>query len=483
MIKILLDTNLLIYREDHSVIDDKVLELTKILYDSNKYKIVVHPMTIEDISHIKDSNDREIFYSKVKVYETIERPPKATDDFNNLVGCSKLPNDLIDNNLLYAVYRDCVSYLITNDNKLKNKAQKVNICDRVLGIEDAIKLFKPLEEKEIRTPAFINYEYLYNVELDDEFFDSLKVDYKGFEIWYKKKSRAGNKAYITRYPNNKIGSFLMLKVEDENEDYSRFKEPFKKGLRLKVATFKVANTGNKIGESYIKIIVNEALKNKVDEIYVTVFEKQEALIKLFSEYGFIQKTTQMTEKADGSFEEELVLVKSMNNNTYPNFDWSNKNVFIVPIQQQYHEMLFPESETSTQLSFGDLQGINTYANTIKKAYICKAQTQQIKNGDILLFYASENKRSITTVGIVDNVFSNFATPEDLYAMAIKRTVYSLEEIKSNFASNSKLILFKYYRTLKEPITYNSLIENKLLKNVPMSIVRVDSNLTKKIINI
>ena len=133
-----------------------------------------------------------------------------------------------------------------------------------------------------------------------------------------------------------------------------------------------------------------------DEIYVTVFEKQEALIKLFSEYGFIQKTTQMTEKADGSFEEELVLVKSMNDNTYPNFDWSNKNTFIVPIQQQYHEMLFPESETSTQLSFGDLQGVNTYANTIKKAYICKAQTQQIKPGDILLFYASENKRSITT---------------------------------------------------------------------------------------
>ncbi len=33
MVKILLDTNLLIYREDHSVVNDKVLELTKILYD------------------------------------------------------------------------------------------------------------------------------------------------------------------------------------------------------------------------------------------------------------------------------------------------------------------------------------------------------------------------------------------------------------------------------------------------------------------
>ena len=68
-------------------------------------------------------------------------------------------------------------------------------------------------------------------------------------------------------------------------------------------------------------------------------------------------------------------------------------------------------------------------------------------------------------------------------MAIKRTVYSFEEIESNFASNSKLILFKYYRTLKKPITYNDLIKTKLLKSAPISIVRVDSNLAQKLINI
>ena len=483
MIKILLDTNLLIYRENHSVIDDKVLELTKILYDSNKYKIVIHPMTIEDINHIKDLNEREIFHSKIKIYETIKRPPKATNHFNNLVGCSKFPNDLIDNNLLYAVYRDCVTYLITNDKKLKNKAQKIGLSDRVFGIEDAIVKFKPLEEKEVRTPAFINYEYLYNIEIEDDFFDSLKADYKGFENWYKKKSREGSMAYITRYPDKKIGSFLMLKVENESEDYSEFKEPLKKGIHLKVATFKVANTGNKIGESYIKIMVEEALKNKVDDIYVTVFKKQKELIKLFFEYGFIKNTTKMTEKADGSLEEELVLVKSMHDNTYPNFDWANRDTFIVPIKQKYHEKLFPESEPLNQLSFEDLQGVNTYSHTIKKAYICKSPTQQIKPGDILLFYASESKRSITTIGIVDNVFSKFATPEDLYALATKRTVYSLEEIKSNFDTSLKLILFKYYKTLKEPVTYSSLIENKILKSAPASIVKVDSNLSKKIINI
>lgn len=196
MIRILLDTNLLIYREDHSVIRDNVQELTKILYDSNKYKIVIHPMTMEDISHIKNENDRKIFYSKIKIYEKIDRPPVATDEFNNFVGCSKLPNDKIDNNLLYSVYKNCVSYLITNDKKLKRKAKKIKIENRVLGIEEAIKLFKPLEEKDIRTPVYIQYEYLYNIELGDEFFDSLKSDYMNFKKWYEKKARTEKKLIL-----------------------------------------------------------------------------------------------------------------------------------------------------------------------------------------------------------------------------------------------------------------------------------------------
>ena len=81
MIKILLDTNLLINKN----INDKVLELTKILYDSNKYILVIYPIATKDINYIKDLNKRKIFLNKIKIYETIEKPPKATDDFNNLV--------------------------------------------------------------------------------------------------------------------------------------------------------------------------------------------------------------------------------------------------------------------------------------------------------------------------------------------------------------------------------------------------------------
>ena len=49
MEKILLDTNMFIYLEDYAVTEDKVATLTKRLFDSDQYKIVIHPKTKEEI--------------------------------------------------------------------------------------------------------------------------------------------------------------------------------------------------------------------------------------------------------------------------------------------------------------------------------------------------------------------------------------------------------------------------------------------------
>ena len=114
--KILLDTNMMIYLLDDHILDEKISKLTKILYDSDKYIIAIHPNTIVEAGKIKDQNKKDIFISKLGVYKIIENPPRATEDFNKQVGC-KNENDLIDNEMLYAVVRNCVSYFITNDKR------------------------------------------------------------------------------------------------------------------------------------------------------------------------------------------------------------------------------------------------------------------------------------------------------------------------------------------------------------------------------
>ena len=59
--KVLLDTNMMIYILDDHILDKKISQLTKILYDSDKYIIAIHPNTIIEAGKIKDQNKKEIF--------------------------------------------------------------------------------------------------------------------------------------------------------------------------------------------------------------------------------------------------------------------------------------------------------------------------------------------------------------------------------------------------------------------------------------
>ena len=71
MKKILLDTNMLIYLEDDNdnIVNKDVAELTRRLYDSCEYKIVIHPKSITESLKIKDKRKRDIFQSKIGIYK------------------------------------------------------------------------------------------------------------------------------------------------------------------------------------------------------------------------------------------------------------------------------------------------------------------------------------------------------------------------------------------------------------------------------
>ncbi|MCR5146361.1 MAG: EVE domain-containing protein [Clostridia bacterium] len=474
--KILLDTNMMIYLLDDHILDEKISKLTKILYDSDKYTIAIHPNTITEAGKIKDQNRKNIFISKLKVYKIIENPPKAPDDFNQNVGCNN-ENDLIDNEMLYAVVRNCVSYFITNDKKLLKKADLLGLADRVLSIDAAISKFKQEEKVVIETPVFIKKEFLYNMNLDDNFFSSLRADYKGFDNWFIKKQRKEEKAYVTTTLDNKITSFLMLKEEDENEDYSAFEKPFSPSKRLKVSTFKVADTGKKIGESFIKIMIDEAIEKNINEIYVTTFEKQESLIYLLKQYGFYLYTHKSTTKSDGTVAREAIYVKDLKDKSqFPYVQLKEQDIFIFPVNPKYHKLLFEDAEHQYQISIDDTQGKNTSANAIKKAFISNAKIKKLKAGDIVLFYASQDKKAITTLGIVETTWNEFESQEEIFDIVRKRTAYDEEELQQVTKLDSLVIMFKHYITFKNPITYDFLYNNGIVNGYiqrPLSIEKDD----------
>ena len=116
-----------------------------------------------------------------------------------------------------------------------------------------------------------------------------------------------NISYICE-TNGEVKAFLYLKVEDANsENYNDITPVFQPKKRLKIGTFKVESTGYKLGERFLKIIFDNALRNNVEEIYVTIFDKreeQQRLISLLEEWGFVHWGTKQTQN-----EIEQVLVR------------------------------------------------------------------------------------------------------------------------------------------------------------------------------
>lgn len=458
MKKILLDTNMLIYREDNKILDKDISELTRNLYDSSDYKIVIHPKSLEEAYKNKNIEQREIFISKLKTYPLIDMPPKAIPNFIQIVGRNN-ENDDIDNELLFAVKQNCVDYFITNDTKLKNKSKLIGLEDRVLNIEEALELFKVEEQDAVETLPCLTPTYLRNLILEDEFFDSLREDYAGFDKWFITKRDNEAKAYVAE-KNGKISAFLMLKEEGKEEKYNEFFKPFLPARRLKVATLKVAERGKRIGEACIKTMIQEAVLKNADEIYVTTFPKQERLIELLKEYGFYESTCKLTQHSDGSIEEELVLVKNIKDKKqFPYVTYSGQKAFVVPIWPQYHRLLFPEVRPY-QCGIEDIKGGNSSGNAIKKVYITNGNQKQFNKWDILFFYASDERKAITAVGVVDYSFH----PDDIEKakkMIKSITAYDENGLNKNLRTTSTVIVFKHYITLENPIEYNLLKVNNV----------------------
>ena len=119
------------------------------------------------------------------------------------------------------------------------------------------------------------------IDLQDTFFQSLRNDYPDFDNWFKRKS---NQDAFVQYENNKIIGFLYLKVEEKLVD-DVVPNIFANKI-LKVGTFKINAHGTKMGEQFIKIIMDYAVNENVDVCYVTIYEKHNSLIELVQQFGF-----------------------------------------------------------------------------------------------------------------------------------------------------------------------------------------------------
>lgn len=449
--RVLIDTNIFIYREDYQVVPEDLQELQRTLKDSEA-RVYVHPLSIKELEKDKNETRKEISKSKIKSYPLLESPPEPTSEFIKKIGTPTDESEKVDNHILYSVYRDAVSFLITEDNGIHRKANMVDLSQRVFNIKEAKNYFKSIfGEEEVVPPSSLKRVPMHNIDIEDPILDDLKEDYPGFEKWWKEKSQEGRKAtvYYKDKESNRLGGLLIYKIEEEKKPSARFDPPLPKKERLKICTMTATETGYKIGELFIKLSIEKAIENNVNEIFLTHYIREnDRLVPLIEKFGFSKES----EKDD-----EPVFVKSLipldenfdsplgvSNKYYPSYyDGEDVKKFLVPIKPRFHTRLFPDFQ-GRQAQLDEFKNLITEGNTIKKAYLSNSNIQKISSGDLLLFYRSKQNQAITTLGVVEKTIPDLDETEDIYREVGKRSVYSNSEIEEMTEGGTLAILFKYH---------------------------------------
>jgi len=327
-------------------------------------------------------------------------------------------------------------------------------------------------------PPALKEEFIYNLDMSDPFFDSLKEEYEEFETWFKKISRGGRRCWVHFREDGTIGGLLVYKVENEPIDSD---PSFPAKERLKISTFKVTHMGYKIGELFIKLSVEYSLKNGLAEIYLTHFtQPNDYLVDLITEYGF--NKVAINRRGEDIFVKELLpdmkVIKSLppieiSKRFYPNFyDGRKINKFIVPIRPEYHERLFIDYTGRQTTLFEHVGEFIIEGNTIKKAYLSHSRITKILPGDLLLFYRSRDRKEMTSLGIAEAAYPNLQDKDEIMRRVGKRTVYSVDEIEEMAKKPTIVILFTWHFHLSNPLKLKDLIEMGVLTGAPQSITEI-----------
>lgn len=484
--RVLFDTNIIIHREASKVINKDIGQLFYWV-DKLKFEKCIHPISVEELEKYADKAVVNSFSVKLQSYtllKTIAPFDGAILEISNKY--DRNDNDRQDSKILNEVIKGRVDLLITEDKGIHSKARLTGAEEKVFSIESF------LERVFAENPGFLNYKvpsvkksYIGNVNLADAFFDSFREDYLGFDNWFSKKS--DELCYVCE-ADGEVGAFLFFKIEGIDEPYHDITPSFAPKLRMKIGTLKVAWTGLKLGERLLKIVFDHALLYRVQEIYVTIFNKrpeQQRLIDLLEVFGFHYYGVKVSQSG-----EELVYLRNFTKeidlrNPLHYFPFASKlrsRIWFVAIYPEYHTELFPDSILNNEkpIEFIELQ---PYRNAIRKAYVCHAYERSMRSGDLLVFYRTggTHKGVVTTIGMVESVVNPIASLEQLVAVCRNKSVLSKSELDkywSRFPSLKPFVInFLYCYSLPRRPTLSTLVDLGIFASV-LSIPRGISNLSE-----
>lgn len=470
--RVLIDISIVSYHEDTAIVPEALQGLLQ-LFRENSVQVFVHPLSYDDREDDKREEQRGIILSRFNSCSELLSPPNPDEDypFRIIIKWTGNIKDIIEDNLLYCVYRDAADFLITNRNGIHDKAAMIDIADRVLYLDEALKYFpKQFPRISFKASApVLRRVPLRDLDLSNSSLRELGEDYSDFEQWLRHEAERGLEAWV--YVDDQCPGALLL-MEEELVDARQSPNGRK---RLKISIVIITRPGYGVAELFIRLAVEFSISHNIDKIYLArCIGADDVMIKLIEDFGFSHPEG---ETGAGMFLKELrppdavdpLIVSKV---YYPSFyDGIEVKKFIIPIKPRYHDLLFQDSVIMEDTLFDDYILIPE-GNAIRKAYICNSRIKKIAPGDILLFYLSHTERSLTAVGVVEGVYRDVNKPDRIMRYIGKRTIYERWDVERLAGKGALILLFRWHFSLKPFLRYDDLVKHGILLQAPQAIMEI-----------
>lgn len=441
------------------------------------FPLFVHPAQLRDIRSDRDDQRRTLRETLIQKYPALPEPPPSAR-IDSILGVPREDhNDWVDHQLIAALHADAVDVLVTEDVGIHRKAKRLGLHHRVMFIADAAIALDALVDSVPEPLPAVTALKAHNIDSTDPIFDSVRHDYPGFDDWLSKCRREHRQGWVIEPVLGGYGGVCIVNREDRSDVAGQRKA-------LKICTFKIsdAHSGFRFGELLLRHVLAYAEQNGFEVLFIEVFPKQDRLIAFLNEFGFedVNKPTErgelrLVKRLFGTPDELSSLSAFEVNKRFGPavIKWDDVSSFVIPIQPRFHDLLFPEATAQTSMFAGQ----HACGNALRKAYLCNASTREIRSGDVLLFYRSEDMQSVTVVGVAEETFVSCRDTE-IARFVGKRTVYPLAEIQKLCAKEVLAILFRQAKALRNPPDLQTLIANGIVTAAPQSITKLNLNSKK-----
>ncbi len=305
-----------------------------------------------------------------------------------------------------------------------------------------------------------------DIDLGDAFFDSLKSDYPGsesstaFSEWFKKKSDKGATALVFEDEVG-IGAFVALKNEEEEVYLEKAIVPLKK--RIKISTIKISERYRhyRIGEGAVGLVLWKWQNSDAEEIYVTAFSKQTALISLLEKFGF--REWGLNRNGERVFYRSKKQIDFSNSyKAFPFIKSGFDHAGYVIINDDYHDTMFANSELANVATFQN-EISSSVSNGLSKIYIGSSPVVNHEIGQPVFIYRRYTQGNgqprfcscVTSYCIITDAFQAKArgrylmTFDGLKARIGNKSVFDENELYRQYCSNwsvtiEELLYYGYF---------------------------------------